>query len=96
MTMRELGRVTPAQVYVLQLAGYVINRRSGIIADPSDQEIEESKANAVTALSKMTGQDFGYDVNAWIAYLIKSDHGFPHPYAFSTVRKRLMDVGISV
>jgi hypothetical protein len=72
MTIRKLGKLYPAQVFLLKLAGYVL-RRDGLMDNPSPDEVAASRRGGLEGLRKITGEDFGDDILAWHAFLMK--HG---------------------
>ena len=93
MTIRGLGKPVPSQIYLLQLAGMVINYRRGPVDNPTENEINESKAEGLADLKRLTGMDYGYDVMQWYNYLLETDHGINHPYFYSTLKEKLSDMG---
>lgn len=97
MTLRGLGRIVPSQVTLLELAGLVVSGR-GVVHDPTDAQIAESRDRAYACLRKMTGQDFGYDVVAWFRWLVvqEDDRGITHPYGYHTMRGKLKERGITL
>lgn len=82
MTIPGWGRVTPLQMHMLGLAGHVLGNQ-----EPSEEERRIAIARGRSSLARATGQDFGYDLNRWHEYLLKSHSAqYRHPYAWSAVR----------
>ena len=98
MTLIGIGKPMPAQLYLMQLAGLVIEGRHRVY-DPTEDQIEYSKRNGLSELKKMTGKDFGYDVESWFLYLTEEsedDHGIKHPYGFASMKRTLIELGVDV
>jgi hypothetical protein len=88
MTIPGWGQVTPAQMYVLMLAGHVLHRRP---VEPGKVESDEGRLRTMALgrarLRKWTGQDFGYDLRRWHEHLLADETtGYSHPHAWDTVR----------
>ena len=89
MTMRSFGKVMPIHIDMLQLAGYVPAwRERDIRPATTDEECLRTMRAGRAALRRATGQDFGYELVAWRAFLSSApddEFGYRHPYAFSGV-----------
>jgi hypothetical protein len=87
MTMRPFGRVTPAQMYMLQLAGYTIDySKRHIKLSQSDEECKKCMRQGYISLCQLIGKNFGYDLAAWHEALkAEKESGYTHPYAFRSV-----------
>jgi hypothetical protein len=82
MTIPGWGRVTPLQMGMLGLAGHDLDNQ-----EPSEEERRIAIARGRSFLVRMTGQDFGYDLNRWHEYLLESHSAqYRHPYAWRAVR----------
>ena len=92
MTIVGLGRITPSQLYILQLSGLVIQGRE-LVSEPTEEQIEESKSQGLKNLIRLTGEDFGLDIMAWFDYLKKSDFEVTHPYGYGQLKSRLKSLG---
>lgn len=79
----------------MQLAGLVVEGR-GKVRDPSDAQIRKSKDQGYQTLRRMTGKDFGYDVEKWYRFLIVGDYGLTHPYGYGAMRRFLRQGGFAV
>lgn len=95
MTLRPFGRVVPIQIDVLALAGYCANYRPGdrsITLGADDAARKRSMKRGRSALRRTTGQDFGYDLAAWVNYLeAHPDQGFTHAYAHAGVARAVRE-----
>jgi hypothetical protein len=88
MTIPNWGRITPAQGFMLRLAGHVLQR---YVVPPGTVEPDEERLRSMKAgkksLCSLTGEDFGYDLARWHEWLLANDDvGYKHPYAWRTVR----------
>lgn len=86
MSFRPFGKVTPAQIHMLQLAGYVVLWEEWKIRPAeSDEEFRETMRLGRRDLYRLTGQDFAYKLSAWRKFLrsASDDFGYRHPYAFT-------------
>jgi hypothetical protein len=88
MTVPGWGQVTPAQMYMVMLAGHVLHRHP---VQPGTVEPDEARLRAMALgrarLRRLTGQDFGYDLRRWHEHLLADeDTGYSHPFAWDTVR----------
>lgn len=89
MTIPQFGRVTPAQIYMLRLIGFTVSRLEATL-DVSDAERMNNMRQAREKLQKMTGRDFGYDLQAWHTLLCSNeDYGYTHPYGFDGVKQAI-------
>jgi hypothetical protein len=90
MTVRHYGRVTPLQMYMLDLGGEVV-RWAGA-TPPTDGDRQTAMKEARDILTRLTGRDFGYDLAAWHGFLL-SDNNLSEEYQFDsawkTVKKRI-------
>jgi hypothetical protein len=93
MTMRGFGNVMPIHIFMLQLAGYVVDYRAKRIrAAASKKERRRTMREGLAELREWTGQDFGYDLAAWREYLMQDEEsGYQHPYAFQTVDASILE-----
>jgi hypothetical protein len=94
MTIPYWGKVTPSQMFMLMLAGHVLDRRfvaSGK-PDPKDDPDEARLASMRMGrdrLRRLTGHDCGYDLGRWHQLLLgdaDDEWGYRHPYAWRSVR----------
>src|SRR5689334_11089183 len=92
MTIRGVGKPVPSQLYLMQLAGLVVVGR-GKVHDPTSEQIAQSREQGHRLLCRMTGQDFGDDVEQWYAFLILGDYGLTHPYGYGPLRRFLKRAG---
>jgi hypothetical protein len=95
MTIPGFGRLTPIQMDMLELAGFNLDCRRygfhpfnpGAEAIPDADRIEIMKRGRAS-LVEQTGQDFGFDLEAWQRFLVAHpDLGYTHPYG-ARVTKR--------
>jgi hypothetical protein len=93
MTMRGFGNVMPIHIFMLQLAGYVIDYRSKRIrAAAGEKEREKTMREGLDELCEWTEEDFGYDLAAWRDYLLHDEEsGYTHPYAFANVDPAILE-----
>jgi len=89
MTNARYGHITGAQGLVLGLAGRVLQ-----FGDETDSVPESMRLTIMRkshrALCNMTGEDFGFDLAAWDAYLCKTapiNEDYTDPRAWSGVSK---------
>lgn len=94
MTIRGVGKPVPSQLYLMQLAGLVVEGW-GKVCEPSETQIRESKVEGYQNLRRMTGKDFGYDVEQWYRFLIVGDFGLTHPYGYGAMRRFLKKAGFT-
>jgi hypothetical protein len=96
MTIPGLGKLTPAQMFMLSLAGIKLALRGPPFVDPTrpgskaipDRDHIEIMNGGRAQLVALTGQDFGFDLKAWRAYLVDhQDSGYTHPYGIAVTRK---------
>lgn len=89
MTVPIFGRITVLQRDMLGLAG-VLRTLPEII--PTEAERTQEMIRARANLKKITGRDFGYDLQAWHNFLLASDEcreGYTFHYAWRGVRSRI-------
>jgi hypothetical protein len=85
MSIRGLGRATPAQLLMIGLIGYSV-KRAGLPLDISEEEQSHNICRARCALVKLTGEDFGFDIASWHDYLTEmEEHGYTLVYSYSNV-----------
>lgn len=86
LTIRGLGKPVPSQMFLLQLAGLVIEGRS-VNHEPSDEQIEFARNQGYRRLKRLTGEDFGYSVEKWFHFFWNkaAEYGFFHPYGHRTL-----------
>ena len=86
MTMRSFGKAMPIHIDMLSLVGYESVERD---MQPATNLNARKRAMlaGLHSLRKITGADFGYDVQMWREYLIEAgnEHGYTHPWAYSGV-----------
>jgi hypothetical protein len=93
MTIRGIGKPVPSQRFLLRLAGVVVEGR-GRVLEPSQAQVRRSQEEGYKHLKRLTGQDFGLDVQRWFAYLATCrDHGITHPYGYGATRRILKELG---
>jgi hypothetical protein len=92
MTIIGVGKPMPSQLFLMQMAGFVIEGRMKV-NDPSDLDIERSRQDGYLKLREMTGQDYGCDVARWYEFLIIGDYELTHPYGYETLRQFLEGAG---
>jgi hypothetical protein len=92
MTLRGYGRVTPSQMEMLCLAGGVVQGRD-ITTNATDDDRVQSMRDARSSLCRLTGMDFGYDLQQWHINLQKcgkdDPFGYRHPYAWRGVKQAI-------
>ncbi len=90
MSVRGFGRITPVQMDMLRLVGYGIKGRSAILPESPG----ERKANIElgrSALVKLTGRDFGDDLQQWHTHLSsRKDLGYTHTFGYAGVKKAVL------
>ena len=74
MTVRGVGKPVPSQLYLMKLAGLVVDGREKVCS-PSERQVARSREEGYHALRRMTGKDFGLDVERWYRFLIVGDYG---------------------
>jgi hypothetical protein len=94
MTIRGVGKPVPSQLHLMQLAGLVVDGFDRV-NEPTPEQIQASKRDGHRVLSRMTGQDFGDDVQRWYEYLIVNDFGLTHPYGYGAMRRFLKRQGFA-
>ena len=90
MTVRGYGRVTPLQMFMLELGGEVV-RRGGTVP-PTDRDRLGLMKEAHKLLTQLTGRDFGYDLAAWHHFLLNDDklsEQYTFDYAWTAVQPRI-------
>jgi hypothetical protein len=90
MSVPKYGRVTPLQADMLALGGDV---DVGLMEDPTDGQRVSAMGRALSNLRRDTGQDFGYDLEAWHHYLISSkEHSeeYTFHYAWKAVEPAIL------
>jgi hypothetical protein len=93
MTMRGFGEVMPIHIFMLQLAGYVVDDRGKRIrAAVSEEERQRTMREGLEELCDWTEEDFGYDLAAWREYLLEDEEsGYTHSYAFNNVDPAILE-----
>ena len=90
MTSPRFGRITPLQMDMLGLAGELTRHGWD---DPSlDADRIVAMRQGLADLRKRTGVDFGYDLGAWHAFLLKNSdlsEEYTFTYAWKCVKKRI-------
>jgi hypothetical protein len=94
MTIGGVGKPVPSQLYLMQLAGLVVEGRWKV-DEPSESQIRRSREYGYHSLRRLTGEDFGYDVEKWYRFLIVGDYGLTHPYGYGGMRQFLRKAGFS-
>ena len=94
MTIRGVGKPVPSQLYLMQLAGLVVDGFARV-NEPTQVQIQASKRDGHRVLCKMTGQDFGADVEKWYEYLIANEYGLTHSYGYAALRRFLQLQGFA-
>lgn len=94
MTIIGVGKPVPSQLYLMQLAGLVVRGREKVL-DPSESQTRQSRERGYQALRRLTGEDFGYNVEKWYRFLIVGDYGLTHPYGYGAMRQFLRETGFS-
>jgi hypothetical protein len=98
MTIPGFGRLTPIQIHMLELAGINLNchlygfdpSRPGTEAIPDDDRIQIMKRGR-DSLMKATGEDFGYDLEAWRKFLVSHPElGYTHPYGSKATTRHVL------
>lgn len=73
MTIRSFGQITPLQGHMLTLAGHGPSGEDGVRdlarVELDTQVIEQIRSGA-KALERTTGEDFGYSLRKWHAFLV--------------------------
>ena len=93
MTIFGVGKPVPSQLFLMQLAGLVVKGRARVLA-PSAEQTQHSRDEGLRNLKKLTGQDFGFDVEKWFEYLkTQGDFGVTHPYGYASMRGILRELG---
>jgi hypothetical protein len=99
MTLPRFGKIVPLQGEVLKLAGFVLARDPDVDVVPaSDEERIRIMKEGRAALVRRTGQDFGFDLAAWVDVLEADEvhrDQFTHPYAYRStmvwIRRAIAD-----
>jgi hypothetical protein len=95
MTIPGFDKLTPIQMDMLELAGINLDClrygfdpfNPGAEAIPDDDRIEIMKRGR-TSLMEQTGEDFGFDLEAWERFLeAHPDLGYTHPYGSRVTKK---------
>lgn len=94
MTIIGVGKPVPSQLYLMQLAGFVVRGREKVL-NPSESQTRQSREQERQALRRLTGEDFGYDVEKWCRFLIVGDYGLTHSYGYRAMRRFLRETGFS-
>ena len=94
MTIRGVGKPVPSQLYLMQLAGLVVEG-FGRVNEPTLKQVQASRRTGHQGLCNMTGQDFGDDVEKWYDYLIVNDYGLTHSYGYGALRRFLLQQGFA-
>ena len=94
VTIRGVGKPVQSQLHLMELAGLVVEGRARV-QDPTEQQVHQSIEAGHSSLCRMTGKDFGTDVEAWYEYLIVHDYGLTHPYGYGALRRFLISRGYS-
>jgi len=91
LTVGGVGKVVPAQLFLMELAGLVLTWKGVRVADPTEEQTAASKHQAYTKLKNMTGEDFGWDVAGWFEFftLHSDEYGFAHPQGYANMRSFL-------
>ncbi|MFK7777174.1 MAG: hypothetical protein QM501_03480 [Gimesia sp.] len=91
MTIPGLGKLTPIQIDMVSLSGCLTRE---FYPDADKRTFSETERlwlmkRARFALTKLTGEDYGYDLSQWHAYLTTAndDHGYTHSYGCSQTEK---------
>jgi hypothetical protein len=92
MTIRGVGKPVPSQLYLMQLTGLVVEGFAKV-HNPSEAQVTRSKEEGHRKLCRMTGRDFGYDVERWYEYLILSDYGMTYHGGYGAMRRFLKKAG---
>jgi hypothetical protein len=102
MTIPGFGRLTPVRMDMLQPAGINLDCRRygfdpvnpGAEAVPDEDRIEIMNCGRAS-LVEQTGEDFGFDLEAWERFLVAHpDLGYTHPYG-SRVTKKFVRAAIA-
>jgi hypothetical protein len=91
MSVPKYGRVTPLQMYMLGLGGEICRWHHQRL--PTDEERMKEMRSSKDILKKMTGQDFGYELEIWHNRLANDQlhrDEYMHPYAWKAVSKRVL------
>lgn len=84
MTIPGFGNIVPSQGFLLSICGWMLTRGGSEILSDEAERIEEMRIGRYR-LVEMTGEDFGFDVECWRAWLMdQPDYGYGHPYAFDS------------
>jgi peptidoglycan/xylan/chitin deacetylase (PgdA/CDA1 family) len=90
MTIPGWGRLTPVQINMLMLAGRLGRHPREPGMELADKERMEAMAVGRKWLPRLTGVDFGYDLQRWHEHLLGADeHGYRHPYGWRVVRQAI-------
>lgn len=89
MTLPNFGKILPVQGYLLELTGYVLTRKEGPVIRLTGKKLDKAKEKARNDLVRLTGQDFGYDVDRWYEFLILGGFGLTHPFGYEQFCKYL-------
>ena len=95
MTIVGVGNPVPCQLYLMQLAGLVVEGRSKVF-NPSEGQRSRSRENGYQMLREITGKDFGFNVLDWYKHLISGDYGLTHPYGFGAMKRFLKGAGFTL
>ncbi len=92
MTIIGVGKPTPSQLFLLQLAGIVIQGRSRVL-EPTALQVQNSQRQGLQRLRELTGVDYGDDIQAWYDFLAQGDFGIHHSYGLSSMLRLLKQQG---
>jgi hypothetical protein len=97
VNVKGLGKVVPAQLGLMKLAGLAANFMERI-ENPTDEEIARHKLEGYKYLRRMTRQDFGTDVEKWFGYLTANAEKFrfTFPEGYAIMRSFLGECGYNL
>ncbi|HWE98106.1 MAG TPA: hypothetical protein VG269_29440 [Tepidisphaeraceae bacterium] len=93
MSVPKYGRVTPLQMDMLGLGGEIClwyQQRP-----PTDDERTKEMRSSREVLQRLTGLDFGYDLEAWHERLLSDQQyseQYTHPYAWEAVKPKILEL----
>jgi hypothetical protein len=91
MTLARFGNVVPVQMYVLLLIGYRLGRDHCRLDIPDEERLTHMR-RGLEGLKQLTGEDYGYDVGAWHAFLSsRPEFGYTESYGFPGVREAVAE-----
>jgi len=95
LTVGGAGKVVFAQLYLMHLAGLVLNWRCGRVEDPTEEQITANRRKGYKALKNVTKEDFGLDAERWFEFFTthSDKYRFTYPEGYAIMRGFLEERG---